>query len=488
MNTARRIARNSGFLFVGDAASSLMGILLIVLLARNLGAAELGKYSFAISFTSLFLVLADMGLSVITIREIARSPGMSGEYLTTVSIIKLALSAVMLGVIAAGVHLLGYPKDTITLVYIFGAINALGSFTVFLRSIFRAFEQMKYDALTRVAERLLVVATALIVLVQSRDLKMVALAMLMTQTAGFLLTLLVCLKKFARPRLAFDYRFALGLLLAASPLALATILDNVILQTDTVMLSKMKGDAVVGLYSAAYRPVQGMLFLPTIFVYSIFPVLSRLHVTDRQNLGVLYRRSLKFMVTLSLPFGLGTTVIADRLILLLYGDGFAGSVIALRILAWTVSLFFITTFTGHVLVSTNRQGVAMRISAIGALLNVVLNFALIPTLDYAGAAIASVISQVVVFVLEFGYLQRYVCEVKLFQMAGRPMVAAVAMGSAVYVTGRVLAVTAVNLSAMIAMAIATYALVLYLLKGLDQDELAFLKGLLTRRPAAADKQ
>ncbi len=359
MTTIRRIAKNVVFLFFGDAASAALGILLVVFLARYLGAAEYGKYAFAVAFTSLFLILADLGLSSLSIREIARDVSKSAEYLTTVSIIKVALSAAMMGLVAIVINVLDYPGDTVMVVYIVGLMNVFNSFSVFLRSIFRAFEKMEYDAATRIAERLLVVGSAIAVLVLGYDLRAVVIVMLIAQSFALLFTLIVCIARFTRPQLSFELKLARRMVITALPIAIASVFGILIFQIDTVMLSMMKGDTTVGWYNAAFRPVMGLLFLPGIYVGATLPVISRYFVTDKNKLAIAYRKSIKMLATLAIPFAVGTTLVADRVIMLLYGQEFNNSIVALQILSWAGAVLFLSVFLDHTLVSINKQGVQM---------------------------------------------------------------------------------------------------------------------------------
>ena len=481
MSIVQRITKNTGFLFLGDVISSLLGILLVVFLARYLGAAEYGKYAFAIAFASLFLILADMGLSVISIREIARNNQKASEYLTTISLIKSAFSLVMFGVIAITVNLLNYPSYTITIVYILGLDNILDSFGRFFRSIFRAFERMEYVAITRIIERVLVVGAALIALFQSHELMVVVLAILLAQMFSLLITMFLCIKKFTKPRLVLDLALAKHLIKIAIPFALTTIFASVLFQTDTVMLSVMKGDTVVGWYNAAYKPIAGILFLPTVFIGSIFPVLSRYYITAKDSLVTVYEKSLKLLATLAAPIGIGIMLIAGRIILFLYGEEFANSVIVLQILAWSVSLIFIVTLFGHTLASINRQVVDMGVVGFCALLNIVLNFSLIPSLSYTGAAIASLISQAVVFTIEFTYLQKRLYQVNLVRIVAKPLIAALIMGVLVYVLDHTLGTSTVNLFVIIFGAVISYGLLLHLFKALDRQEIAAVKDMFRRQ-------
>lgn len=481
MTTVRRIAKNVAFLFSGDAIAAVLGIILVVFFARYLGAAEYGKYVFAVAFTSLFLILADLGLSSLSIREIARDNRKAAEYLTTVSVVKVVLSIVMIGLIALVINILDYPGDTVIVVYVIGSMHVFNSFSVFLRSIFRAFEKMEYDAITRITERLLVVGSAITALSLGYELRTVVIVMLIAQAFTFLFTLAVCIGKFTRPQMKFDFKLAKKMTATALPIAIAGVFGTLIFQIDSVMLSMMKGDATVGWYNAAFRPVMGMLFLPGIYVGATLPVISRYFVTDRDKLFVVYRKSIKMLATLAVPFAVGTTLVAGRVILLLYGEEFAESVIALQILSWAVAFIFLSIFLNHILVSIDKQGVQMRIIGACVILNIILNFSLIPAFSYIGAGIASVISQFVILIWEYIYLQKHLVKVNLPALLVKPLLASLVMGVFVYLLGIFLADTIPGLIAIILAAVVVYILLIYLLKVFNGQELQEIKNIFSRR-------
>ena len=231
----------------------------------------------------------------------------------------------------------------------------------------------------------------------------------------------------------------------------------------------------------------GILFLPAVFVGSIFPVLSRYYVTAPDSLVTVYRKSLKFMATLAVPLGIGTALVAGRLIFSLYGEDFASSVIILQILVWSVSLIFTTTLLGHTLLSMDRMAVAIGIVGVGALMNVTLNFALIPKFSYVGAAVASLVSQAIVFTVEFIYLQRRLHRVNLAEIVAKPLLAALVMGVFVYALDRFLTTNVINLFAIVLAAILVYGLLLWLFKVFDHEEIDAVKGIFARRSSGGNK-
>ena len=120
MNTAKTIAKNTSVLALSQVITAILGFFLLIYTARYFGEVEFGKYRFAMSFSALFAIFANLGINNYIIREIARNKNLTNEYLTNVSVIKLLLSFLAFGLIVLTINLMDYPEDTTYAVYLFG--------------------------------------------------------------------------------------------------------------------------------------------------------------------------------------------------------------------------------------------------------------------------------------------------------------------------------------------------------------------------------
>lgn len=153
MNTVQRIAKNTGVLLLSQLASYILGLFFIMYTARYLGAEGFGILSFALAFTGIFGVFADFGLSTLTVREVARDKLLAGKYLGNIAVMKVILVVVTFGLIALTINLLGYPQQTITVVYLVALSVIFNSFSGMLYSIFRAYEKMEYQSLGQILKK-----------------------------------------------------------------------------------------------------------------------------------------------------------------------------------------------------------------------------------------------------------------------------------------------------------------------------------------------
>ena len=150
MNTVQRIAKNTGVLLASQVVSYVFGFFFVMYTARYLGAEGFGVLSFALAFTGIFGVFSDLGVSTLTVREVARDKSLAGKYLGNIVVMKVILVAITFGLIALAINILGYPEQTIKVVYLVALSIIFGAFSNIFNSIFQAYEKMEYQSLGRI--------------------------------------------------------------------------------------------------------------------------------------------------------------------------------------------------------------------------------------------------------------------------------------------------------------------------------------------------
>src|SRR3989338_5480666 len=132
--------------------------------ARLLSKEHFGKFSFALSLSLIAVVLADLGINTLLIREISRNKSLVSKYFINAFSIKVVLSFFTYLIIVALLNVLGYPQDSRQIVYIIWFFTILSTFTELFFSIFRAFEMMFYDAFLKIVRMILLSTASLYVL------------------------------------------------------------------------------------------------------------------------------------------------------------------------------------------------------------------------------------------------------------------------------------------------------------------------------------
>jgi len=484
MSTVQRIAKNTAAMLIAQVLSYVVGFFWVMFTARYLGVENYGVLSFALAFTGIFAILADLGVGTLATREIARDKSLTAKYLINLSTIKAISVAATFALIALIINLMNYPQQTITVVYLAGIALVITAFSQILYSIFIAYERMEYQSLG-----LFLYSVAMlvgVVLAIRFELGVVGFAVLWCFASA--VVLLYCLTvyrlKFAQPqaenatvKAGIDWSFSKSLVRAALPLLLASVFAVIAYRIDMVMLSFMKGDAAVGLYSAAYKLIESLGFIPAAFTGALFPVLSRLHISAQDSLKFAYQKSFKYLLLVGLPIAVATTLVADRIILGIYSSGFSEAAAALRILIWATPFVFLTWLLATTLISINRQDLMARVTFLSMVLNVIGNLLLIPKYSYTGASIATVVTGALGFALYLYFISRLVCRVELHKLIVKPAIACGVMA------GSLILLQHLNLFLVVPIAGIIYLAVLLLLKTFTKEDFDLLRQMAARKKA-----
>jgi O-antigen/teichoic acid export membrane protein len=469
MNTIQTIAKNTGALTLMHIVTMILGLIFTVSLARCFGDVAFGKYSFALAFIALFAVLMDLGFNQLTIREVARDKTLAKKYMGNILIIKLFLSIIFFVLVVTAVNLMHYPSDTKAIVYIFGASTVLTSFGGLFRAIFHAFEKMEYESLLTIIRQIIVVSIGLTLLFLGYNLLQVVSAYLIGGIVDIALSSVVMVKKFTKPKFEIDITFWKRTIITAIPFSLTIIFISLFSRIDTVMISIMIGDAPVGWYNAAYMLVSALMVIPGVLFGAIYPVLSKFYVSSTESLKITYERLCRYLFIFVFPIGVGTTLLADRFILLIYGDQFTHSSIALQILIWWYVIGSLAWLMGVILQSIDKQSAFAFSMGICAIFNVISNLIFIPIMSYVGASITTVVTNIIALLLLFYYVSQYFYRLPLVKIIIKPAIAGVIMGIGIYYMSNI------NLFMIVIIASVVYFAILMVFGGISKEDIKLVK-------------
>jgi O-antigen/teichoic acid export membrane protein len=165
------------------------------------------------------------------------------------------------------------------------------------------------------------------------------------------------------------------------------------MRIDQIMIKEMLGKREVGLYSAAVRLSEAWYFIPIIITSSLFPSVVNAKKVSESLYYSRIQHLYSFMFLLSFSIALLMTFLSDWMMVLLYGEAYreAGQVLMINI--WAGVFVFLGVASSKWFLSEGLQNLLTVNTVIGAIVNVILNFILIPKYGICGAAIATVISQ-----------------------------------------------------------------------------------------------
>ena len=392
----RLILANTGWLFADRIFRMGANLFVVVWVARYLGVEQYGLFNYAIAFVTLFGSIATLGLDSIVIRQIVCHPASKTEILGTTFWLKLlgGISSVLLAVSCA---LLLRQGDSLT-IWLILILASTG--------IFRAFDTIDLWFQSQVRSKYTVIAknTAFIIVTLIKIILITVRAPLIA-FAGAVLAEFI----FAAVGLVIMYHLegeslrlwrwslstAQSLLKESWSLILSGLTIVIYMRIDQIMLGQIIGDGAVGIYSAATKISEVWYFIPTAISSSVAP---KIYAAKEESETIYYRQIrqlIKLLVILALVIALPMTFVSPTIMTLLFGEGYAaaGSVLAIHI--WASVFVFMGVATSSWFVAEGLNHLSFRRTLTGAIINIGLNFLLIPQYAGLGAAIATVISQAV---------------------------------------------------------------------------------------------
>jgi len=392
------IAKNTSYFTLALVLQKVISFGYFVILARALGPDDLGKYYFAVSFTSIFAIFIDLGLANYITREMARENFDRARVFGASLGAKIPLSLLTVAAAVVAVNFFGYPEITRNLVYLASVSMVLDSFSLLFFSAIRGFHNLSYESVGSVIFQLLILAVGGTAVFFHADLIRIMLGLTSASVFYAIYSAWVCVKFGMSLKPIFDFQLIGSVFAAAIPFGFYAIFQRAYTYFDSVLLSLMAGDEQVGLYQVAFKIVFALQFLPMAFAASLYPAMSLYWQTNREQLAVSFERALKYLIVISLPISAGIFILADKIILILNED-YLGAVLPLRIAIASLVFLFATFPVGSLLNACDRQKINTVNMGIVLIASVVSNLVLIPKFGATGASIAVAATNFLMFAL-----------------------------------------------------------------------------------------
>lgn len=256
------------------------------------------------------------------------------------------------------------------------------------------------------------------------------------------------------------------------PFAYAGLVITLIFQVDAVLLEALRGPQEVGYYRAPTQILEGLTLVPRILGFALIPTMAALYQTAPSAVTALYRRGCKYLLLVGLPIAAFGILASDRFIPLLFGASFAPSIALAQLLLPAAAFMFLSNFAETTLACVNRWKTIVIASTLALVLNVILNLLWIPTLGAIGSARATLVTEIVYFVMATGAVSRGGHRVGWLVIALRPLVAAAVFGAVLR------AAAGIGLLASSALASAAFVVAVLALGTFDAKDGAALRELM----------
>ncbi len=473
-NAALRVTKNTVTLFIGRVSAKVFSFALVVYAARFLGVDGFGKYALARGYFELFLSLSATGLSILITREIARRPSWASQYLSVSMMLVTVLTLVASGLLVILAHVFGYASDTRAAIYLVCLALLPATISQVFEAAFVAFERAEYVTYGTLLENIVRTGLGLIALFMGYGLLALFVVLIVTRICMLLFYLVFLSRRVSKLHWYFDWAFLKQLVRDWRVFALENWLSNLFLSLDVIVLSSFHGELAVGLYAAAYKVLGLGTVAAKSYTTAIFPYMSRLFKEARETFQRLSEGSLKYMLALVLPGVVTIAFLADRIILLLYTDDYADSILILRVLIWVLVLRSLNPFLSHILFARGEQRKSLQVAAISLAFYVAVCLWFTRRWGGTGTAWALLLAMCVAFCLYFVFVFRGEGAMRMLLTFGRTALAAVSVG------GFVLTLRDTHLVPLLSSAAILYVLLLLILRVPSSSDLELFRGVAMR--------
>jgi len=475
VSAIHRVAKNTAVLLVSQILSFTLGFLYLTYSARYLGPENFGILSFAISFTTIFGIFADLGLSQLTVRDLSRDHILSQKYLGNIIVIKIVSSIIIFLLVFLIINLINQSSTTTIVVYIMAICVLTNSLSQIFYSIFQSYERMEYQAIGTILTSIFLLSMALLAIYFKLDLVFFALIYLIVSIILLIYNITICLWKFISPKIELDVNFWKLILSESIFFVLASVFTEIYFNIDSVMLSLMIGNEAVGFYNAAYRLIFILLFIPTVLIISIFPLMSKHFESAKNILKMEYEKIFRYLFILALPIFIFGVLFADKIIIIIYGSNYTASIGALQILICVIPVIFITYLFGNLLGAINKQRLVAIITGASAIFNVILNILLIPKFSFFGASLATVLTEICVFIIMFSYISKFFHKISITNNVLKPLIGASILAILILIFNYINWILAFVLGIII------YIPILYMLNIVGNEDIKLIRELVKKR-------
>ncbi len=417
LSKTHSIAKNSLAPMALNLFNKLIDFVFAMFYLRALGPAGAGSFQTAIVTAGVFDIVANYGLDLLFIRDVAHDRRKTSSYLlnTTVLRIGLAFFAALpvFALIAVTNNLpnsnpLTPAEILATILIMLGMV--FSGMSKGVTGLFYVHEEAETPAAMTTATTIMKVGFGVLVLLAGYSFVGLAAVSILTNVLTLTILVILALRKYDLPGpWRLDWGLQRRMLRLGFPLMLIHLLQTVFISIDTYLLRVMlpNGQEVAGWYSSAYKWFNALQIIPSFFTLALFPIITREIQQSPDSARRMYGMAIKIMYLLALPVAAVTWYLAVPLVRIVGGPEFLPhGAIALQIVIWSIPIGWMNSVTNYVLIGLGLEGKQPRAFTAGVLFNIITNLMFIPLFTYVAAGVTTILSEVVLLLVFAYYLRQ----------------------------------------------------------------------------------
>ncbi|MDO8429661.1 MAG: flippase [Candidatus Daviesbacteria bacterium] len=397
----RSILKNSTFLLLAQALVKIISFFYTIFLANFLGVSNFGYYVTALAYFSLISAISDFGFNRFLIREGSRDQTVLSKMVGVVSLLRIVL--VTLICLIFWFWIKGVDPDSERI-----SLSTLAVMAVLPQSIALTFDaalvarqRIGFSALGLLILSTVTTGVGIYLILSGYETSGALISLILGQVVYFLVLFIFLRQTGVSFKLLFDKETLRKILNGSVPYGIISVLGLLYFRIDTLLISYIRGVEETGIYGAAYRFLEAVIFIPSALATAMFPVVVNLHDKNPGEIKKLYFKSVGILFVLSLPILIIYLYFLPQLIER-FLPAFIGSIAAIKILSWTIPFIFIHVPGALVLISGSKYlWEVIYLSLFTLSFNIIFNIIFLPSFGFIAAAYITVASEALSFLVFF---------------------------------------------------------------------------------------
>jgi len=405
--TTKKIALNTVFQLVGKIVSMGITVLVTIVVARYFGRSSYGEFSLMQNWPALFFIIVDFGFNAVAVKEIGQNWQNAGKYFTTVLWIRVTFSLILITLLS--LILLFFPYSSFLKTGI-----VLSLFLILTQGLYATgniiFQsKLRYDLSTYayLAGYAVILLLTFLCVKLNLGIIPVSLSYVVGGFVTFLFMVFFIRKHFPDLVFTFDRRVGVDLIKKSLPLGLMFLFSQISFKSDSILLSilplpqniGLNNNDSVAIYSLPYKIFEVALVVPTFFMNSMYPVFISKIERGSRELSIVFKKTMVSLFFAAIFSSVMGYIFAPLAINILGGSEFTASIPVLRILLLGLTIYFLTQPLSWMLVTLGNQKVLPFIYLVSSVINVSLNYLLIPRYSFYASSIITHLSEFTILVL-----------------------------------------------------------------------------------------
>lgn len=404
MSLFAKTKKNLYFISLLSLVDKIASFVLVVCMARYLGAETYGLYVFAFAITNIMAIFADWGINALLTRDLSADLKDKEKTIAIALGIKIPATLFSLIIIFSIAQLTPSLQGNSMVMLLVALSHLLRMLSMTLQTIFRATLEMQYEAYAGIINRVLAVGLGAVALIFGHGLIVVLWIFVFASVIEFLYTFILLKNKHIPITIKLNLSEQKAMILTAFPFLMLLSFATVNYKFDTILLGFIDTKEAIGIYNAAYALILNFLAVQQIAGRVLLPVFTKLVKEQKTTFEKYTKETIKLLLVLALFAILVVEGFGKEIILLIYGDGFIQSVKCFKILIFAVAFMLSSHILSTALLAIKKEKLVAKSWITTIILNIVLNTILIPKFSYIGASIATVVSEMVLFAMNYYHL------------------------------------------------------------------------------------